>query len=158
MNNAVQKIESMNDLESIISSVVFETPLNVPVNITAVATAVMDALNTQYGRDSSHVRVMLSFRKVTDMVRGYCRSQFDPKEQVDKQIAFTEFGDDIQPRYPVKIKTASGDSETEYHSPMAAPVEQLLWHVNMMRKRSQTEQRRSDALEAFIHKYRSADL
>lgn len=147
-------LETSADIESLIARIVSETPENIPVVIKQTAKAVMDALEEQYGPDSSNVRTLLSFEKLTDKVRAHCRSRFDLDKTVDHQIVMSEFGEDIQPRYPVKVKDMAGGKDTEYQSPLYAPREQLEGHIKTMSKRGKTYLRRAEALKAFVDQYR----
>jgi hypothetical protein len=155
MTNTAAKIDTVKDIDQIMSGVILATPREIPISAELMASQVMSILNRQYGDDSSAVRVLLARRKLEDMARGHLRRNFDPEVTAEQeQLAFTEFGDDIQSRYPIKTSCDEGGLKTEYVSPMYAPVDQLTEIAEREITVGNTRIRRGNALLAFIAEYR----
>lgn len=151
MSNA---IDTLADIDVIMHDICINTPTAVPLRADLMASEMQDRLNSQYGEDGSNVRAMLTFRKLVDMAQSHLRRSFDPdKTAEDEQLAFTEFGDDIQSRYPIKAKGEKG-TVTEYQSPMYAPAEQLAVIAEKEIRVGSTRVRRGNALMAFLVEYR----
>jgi hypothetical protein len=149
------KITAIADVDEIMSEIVMSTPNAVALRADKLASDVHATLIQQYGEDTSNVRAMLSFRKLEDMARSHLRRTFDPdKTAEDAQLAFTEFGDDVQNRYPISVATEEGGKVTEYQSPMYAPVDQLTAIAEKEIEVGTTRIRRGHALHAFIVEYR----
>ena len=145
------KIEAISDIDGIMSDICLSTPSAVSLRADILASDVQGRLNNQYGKDASNIRIMLTFKKLEDMARAHLRRNFDPdKTAEDEQLAFTEFGDDIQIRYPIKLDGGI----TEYQSPMYAPVDQLEKIADKEITVGETRVRRGLALLAFIKEYR----
>jgi hypothetical protein len=149
MNSA---IESIADIDSILNRICIETPTSVPLVADRMAEEVIKELNSFYGNDTSNVRAMLTHRKVADMARAHLRRSFDTEKTAQQeQLAFTEFGDDIQARYPIK----TNGPDVEYQSPMYAPVDQLAEIAEKSIRVGSTHVRRGNALMAFLVEYRN---
>jgi hypothetical protein len=146
-----EKINSIGDIDDIMAGIVIETPIAVGIRADTLALEVQTLLDRQYGKDTSNVRTLLSFKKLEDMARAHLRRNFDPEKTGEQeQLAFTEFGDDIQKRYPIKLER----SVVEYQSPMFAPVDQLIAIAERDIRVGETRQRRGNALLGFIQQYR----
>ena len=155
MINAMN-IDSVKDIDSIMSEITINTPSEVPLSAEIIASDVLNQLALQYGPDSSNVRSMLTLRKLGDMARAHLRRSFDPDVTAeDDQLVFTEFGSDIQRRYPIKATSSEGKLKTEYQSPMYAPVDQLLAIADGEIRVGNTRVRRGNALIAFVAEYRT---
>jgi hypothetical protein len=149
------KITAISDVDDIMAGIVMSTPNEVPLRASTMASEVSATLAQQYGSDASKVRYMLTIRKLEDMARGHLRRTFDPdKTAEDAQLAFTEFGDDVQNRYPIKV-SEGGVLISEYQSPMYAPVDQLREIADREIEVGSTRVRRGHALHAFIDAYRA---
>ena len=145
-----EKINSIGDIDDLMSQIVLDTPPAVSLSHQVMALEVQTILDGQYGADSCSVRILLNFKKLEDMARAHLRRNFDPdKTGEQEQLAFTQFGDDIQIRYPIKA-----DGVVEYQSPMVAPIDQLIAIAERDILVGETRQRRGNALLGFIAEYR----
>jgi len=153
MNNTA-KITSMTDINALMSDLVLSTPREISLRADLMASDIAERLASQYGVDTSKVRSILSLQKLEDMARAHLRRNFDPEVTAEQeQLAFTEFGNDIQSRYPIKVREESA-TVVEYISPMYAPVDQLTDIAEKEIRIGSTRVRRGNALLAFIAEYR----
>lgn len=153
MNNAA-KISSIDDINDMMSNLVLATAREIPLRADVMASDIAAQLAQQYGADRSMVRSILTLQKLSDMARAHLRRNFDPDATAEQeQLAFTEFGDDIQSRYPIKV-VEEAKTIVEYVSPMYAPVDQLTDIAEKEIRVGSTRVRRGNALLAFIAEYR----
>lgn len=153
MNNTA-KISSIKDINDIMSELVLATAREIPLRADVMASDIAAQLSQQHGPDSSMVRSILTVQKLEDMARAHLRRNFDPEVTAEQeQLAFTEFGADIQSRYPIKVQEESS-LIVEYVSPMYAPVDQLTEIAEKEIRVGSTRVRRGNALLAFIAEYR----
>lgn len=145
-----KQVESLKDVNDYIADVISETPMQINVDPDFVTTQVENLLNETYGEDASNVRSIMTRKQLRQYVMSHCRRAYERPEDDENQLGFTEWGNDIQDRYPV-----IEDGAHVYASPKYADVKQLYKWIDTHELQAETLARRAEALRGFIKKHRN---
>lgn len=145
-----KQVESLKDVNDYIADVISQTPMEINVDPDLVTTQVETLLNETYGEDTSNVRSIMTRKQLRQYVMSHCRRAYEKPEDEGNQLGFTEWGNDIQDRYPVIENGAH-----VYASPKYAEVSQLNKWIDTHELQAETLVRRAEALRGFIKKHRN---
>jgi len=144
-----KSFETVASVEEYMTDIIARTPIEQDLSADSLARSVSAMLDLQYGKDRSNVRSIFALKQLRQSASAHLRRAYDSPDDEGNQLTFSEWGKDIQDRYPV----ISG-GERVYSSPLSAPVDQLEAWADKHKKRGETILRRVVALRGFIKKHR----
>lgn len=145
-----RNFDTVAEVEDYMTDVVQSAPEEENISPDSLAQSVAAMLDLQFGKDSSNVRSIFTFKQLRSSAMAHLRRSYERTDDESNQLGFTHWGNDIQDRYPVKI-----DGERVYASPLYAPVEQLENWCETHQTKAETTIRRVDALREFIREHRA---